>query len=76
MKTKTLVIFYLILLLTGIAINCSSQNVLDEEARDEFNTDVINKPENSSSKGYGTVNCFDNLNSICSLYYSRNAKAA
>ncbi|NOX46980.1 MAG: hypothetical protein GXO89_08390 [Chlorobi bacterium] len=76
MKTKTLVIFYLILLLTGIAINCSSQNVLDEEARDQFNTDGINKPGIRSNKSYGMVNCFDNLNSICSLYYSGNAKAA
>jgi hypothetical protein len=76
MKTKTLVIFYLILILTGIAINCSSKEEADDGAFDKFNEDDKTKPGKSLTDRFGTANCFENLSSICSLYYSGKVKMA
>ena len=73
MKTKTLFVYYLILLLTGIAISGYSQKNTNNKANHPNKNNY--SPNDKDIKAENNNN-FDNLNMICSLYYSKNRKLA
>ncbi len=69
MKTKTLIVFYLILFITGIAISGYSQTIYHEDYSNQHSLKNKTKAKEDKTDKLETGNSFDNLNVIYRLYY-------
>ena len=69
MKTKTLIVFYLILFITGIAISGYSQTISHEDYSIQHSLKNKTKAHKEITDKLEASNRFDNLNAIYSLYY-------
>lgn len=76
MKTKTLIVFYLILFITGIAISGYSQTISHEDCSNQLKMENKTKSFEGNTDRLETSNRFDNLNAIYILYYCGKEKMA
>jgi len=76
MKTKTLIVFYLILFITGIAISDYSQTIYHDDYSGKHSMENENNVFKNKVDKLETINRFDNLNVIHGLYYCGKEKMA